>query len=128
MENSTSNVSNFASGFSETELVAMLNSMRDLFPEEVIHAFLLELERRNLPAEQLIKLKQETENNRLTAPLPLGIFWKLIAFLIPFITIIFPSILRAFGYQRKARQLKTWSMYGFLTYTILVVLVGLLSI
>ncbi len=92
------NSSDFVPMLSDKALVAMLTSMRDIFPEEVIQAILLELSKRNLPAEQLTKLRRETENNRLTTPQPLGIFWKLTA-----------------------------SLYGFLTYSILVVLVELLS-
>ena len=102
----------------DAELIKILNEQRNDYQPEAVEAAELELKKRNLNDDQIkialleveIKNKQELDK----ANQKLGSGWKTIAFIFPgLLLIIFSGTFKADGYNRKARELTKWTLFGF---------------
>jgi hypothetical protein len=55
------------------------------------------------------------------AAMPLNIEWKILTFLFPgMLQLIFSTAFRAEGYNRKAKDLTSWTLLGFGFYAVLI--------
>ena len=91
-----------------------------------------ELAKRNLSFERIEKAKKENEikaqvaSEKANRKLEPG--WKILIFIFPgIIQIIFAGTFKADGYDRKARELTKWTLYGFGFYFGLVLLFMILN-
>ncbi len=110
------------------ELLKILNEQRNDYQPEAITAAEEELGKRNLSNEQVATAKEELEAKRQfdekRANEPLGAGWKILTAMFPgLIQIIFSGTFKADGYDRKARELVRWTLYGFIFYVGLVILI-----
>jgi len=129
MENKFSGV---MSQRTDAELLKIVNEQRNDFQPEAVEAAELELKLRNLSNEKIQEAVQENEfNNKIEfekANLKLGPVWKTLTFIFPgIIQIIFAGTFKADGYDRKARELTKWTIYGFCFYFGLVILIIMLN-
>jgi hypothetical protein len=116
----------------DAELLKILNSPEGDYQPIALEAAKREFAKRNLSENQVSTAKQEMEENQKIkdkkANVPLWIGWKIL-------TAIFPSILQLFfagsyrdyGYDRKANELFTWTLYGFGFYALIATVIGLLE-
>ena len=110
----------------DAELIRIVITNRDEYQEAAIAAAEAELQRRNIPAEQLslLKTKQLDENaeKAYKAATPLEIPWKILAFLLPGIfQLVIAGSFKANGYDRKANEVGKWTFYGLFFYIALVI-------
>ncbi|MCO4294068.1 hypothetical protein NF867_14470 [Solitalea sp. MAHUQ-68] len=87
---------------------------------------------RNLSDDQIETANQEniriTEITESKSNTPLGTFWKVLTFIFPgVIQIIFSGTFKADGYDRKAKELVRWTLYGFSFYLGLAFLIFLID-
>lgn len=114
------------------ELIKILHEHRKEYQPEAIIAAETEFNARNLTNEQISDANDELESkrkeDRLKANEPLEIRWKIR-------TALFPGILQLFysktfineGYERKAKELVRWTMYGFIFYFCLIFIIMLIG-
>jgi len=129
MENQFTNV---MSQRTDAELLKIVNEHRKDYQPDAVEAAEKELRNRNLNTQQIqeaskenvIKHKIDSEK----ANTKLGGGWKTLAFIFPgIILIIFSGIFKADGYERKARELTNWTLYGFGFYIGFVILISILN-
>jgi len=85
-----------------------------------------------LSSERIAAAKQQIENEQkaksVKADAPLTRVWKVLTFIFPgVIQILFSGTFKADGYDRKAKELLTWTLYGFGFYIALVILISLID-
>jgi hypothetical protein len=114
------------------ELLKILNEQRNDYQPEPIIAAEEEFAKRNLTNNEVAaaKSKIETERNfdekRASEPLDPGM--KIACAMFPgVLQIIYSKIYIAEGYDRKARELVRWTIYGFSFYFGLVILMMMFS-
>lgn len=114
---------------SDSELLEVLNE-GNKYQSEAIIAAKNELSNRNLSITQLENATKAylgdkaIDESKRNAPLDLQ--WKILTFIFPAIlTIILSGHLKSGGYDRKAKQLVTWTFYGLGFYAILILLLNL---
>lgn len=116
----------------DAELIKILTEQRDDYEKEAVIACENELESRNLNIDEIEIAKKENEeitkkviskaNEKLSAGL------KILTFLIPIVlVIIFAGVFKADGYDRKAKELSMWTIYGFGFYFGLALLIMVMS-
>ena len=129
MENKFSSV---MSQRTDADLLKIVNEQRNDFQPEAVEAAEIELKLRNLSNEKIQEANQENEfKNKIAfekSNLKLGSVWKTLTFIFPgIIQIIFAGTFKADGYDRKARELSKWTVYGFCFYFGLVILIIILN-
>ena len=117
---------------SDAELLKILNEQRYDYQPEAVVAAEEELKKRNLSVEAIEKAKKEIEINKKVvadkADQKLDGAWKAIAFIFPgLLLVIFSGTFKADGYDRKAKELVKWTLFGFAFYFGFGVLLVLLS-
>lgn len=117
---------------SDAELLKIVNEQRHDYQPEAVEAAEKELANRNLSVEQIEKankeneIKEHVESEKANKKLDSG--WKVLTFIFPgIIQIIFAGTFKADGYDRKARELTKWTLYGFGFYFGLVILIIILN-
>ena len=112
----------------DEELIQILVIDKENYLPEALVAAEKEFQRRNLQSDQFTSIvehlsrKKEQDNIRSNEPLFAGI--KIATFLFPlFITLILSGYYKAGGYDRKARDMAKWTLYGFCFYFLIVILV-----
>lgn len=103
---------------SDADLIKILSGPPDDYQPIALNAAKREFERRNLSdiqiatAKQQIIQKQQIDQTR--ADMPLGTLPKIFAFLFPGILLLASAgIFKADGYDRKAKELTRYTLYGF---------------
>lgn len=117
---------------SDSELLKIINELRNDYQPEAIEAAEVELISRGLNDEQIQNAKKEIEfQDKITSEksnIKLGYGWKAFAFIFPgLLLIIFSGTLKADGFDRKARELTGWTLFGFGFYFGLVFLMIIIS-
>lgn len=117
---------------SDVELLKIVTGSPDDYQPDGFEAARIEFEKRNLSANRLETVKQKIEQDQKIkiekANSPLGLVWKVLTFIFPgLIQIIFSGTFKADGYDRKAKELVRWTIYGFGFYFGLVVLISILD-
>jgi hypothetical protein len=103
---------------SDAELLKIINEQRNDYQIEAVEAAEIELKNRNLDNTQI---EEAIKHNEITkqeitekANLKLGTGWKILTFIFPgIIQVIFAGTFKADGYDRKAKELTKWTLYGF---------------
>jgi hypothetical protein len=116
---------------SDAELLKIITTDRGNYQEAAIIAAETELSRRNLSSEQITAAEMFNEQQQkiilVKANAPLDAHWKVLTFIFPgVINLIFSGIFKGDGYERKARELVKWTLFGFGFYISLVLLISLL--
>ncbi len=117
---------------SDAELLKIVNEMRKDYQPDAVEAAELELKSRNLDTSQIESaLKEneiETQEINHKANKKLGALWKTLAFIFPgILLIIFAGTFKVDGYHRKAKELTSWTLYGFGFYFGIAFLIIILS-
>ena len=109
----------------DEELIQVLTVDRNSYLPEALATANEEFEKRNLPAEKISSItevllqKKEIDTQRANEPLDVAI--KVVTFIFPlFVTLILSAFYKSGGYDRKARELAVWTIYGFIFYAVLV--------
>jgi hypothetical protein len=116
----------------DAELFKILNGAPDDYQPIALEAAKREFARRNLSEHEVATAKQEVEQKQAIdetkANMPLDTGYKIVAFILPGIILLMLSgVFKADGYDRKARELVTWTLYGFGFYIGIIVLINVLS-
>lgn len=114
----------------DSDLIKMLTLEREQFQSDALAAAEEELKRRNLTLDQIETVKKENEikykQNEDNAKEPLGIPWKLLAFFLPGIIVLaFSGAFKADGYEKKAKDLARWTLYGVGFYFTITIIISL---
>ena len=112
----------------DEELIAILTVKRKNYVPEAIEAATIEFNKRNLQKEKIVTLAEKAdlvEKARIDkSNEPLNDLIKVGTFLFPILlTIILSGLYSSQGYDRKARQLVSWTLMGICFY----IIVGVLS-
>jgi hypothetical protein len=101
----------------DAELIKILTEQRDDYEKEAVIACEKELESRNLNIDEIEIAKEENKkktekvNSKANESLSVGL--KILTFLIPIVlVIVFAGVFKADGYDRKAKELSMWTIYG----------------
>jgi len=116
----------------DAELIKIVTGPTDDYQPEALEAARLEYAHRNLTEAQVAVAEQEILHTQAVdeakANTPLGTIFKILAFIFPGILLLMLSgLFRADGYERKAREMVRWTLYGLAFYVGLVVLIFVLS-
>jgi hypothetical protein len=117
----------------DADLIRILNSAPGDYQPAAFEAATNEFARRNLSEVEIITAKQEIKQNQQLdeskASEPLGIGWKIFAAICPgIIQVMFAGTFKADGYDRKAKEMFRWTLYGVGFYVGFFVLMILLTI
>lgn len=113
-------------------LIRMLAFKKEEYQPEALIAAKQELDKRNLSAATFDDISGEIELEinleKAKAAAPLGLFWKILAFVFPgLITLAFSGSFRSEGYERKAKELLKWTVYGFGLYAVLIAILMMVN-
>jgi hypothetical protein len=116
----------------DAELLKIVNELRSDYQPDALGAAEKELSKRNLSTLQIQEASKENQIKHKIdaekATTKLGGGWKTLAFIFPgIILIIFSGAFKADGYDRKARELTKWTLYGIGFYLGLIVLISILN-
>jgi hypothetical protein len=110
----------------DEELIRILTVDKVNYLPAALAAANEEFNKRDLQTEKVnlitadVSQKKEQENVRANESLFVGV--KILSFLIPLVfTLILSGYYKADGYDRKARELGTWTLYGFCFYFVLTI-------
>ena len=117
---------------SDADLLEIINSPAGDYQDAAVEAAKREIDRRNLSANQVANAIQEIDqikhNNKIKANLPLGIGWKIFTAMVPgIIQLMFAGTLKADGYDRKAKEMFRWTLYGVFLYISFFILMFVLA-
>ncbi|WP_426671119.1 hypothetical protein ACPPVU_07775 [Mucilaginibacter sp. McL0603] len=118
---------------SDADLIRILNSAPGDYQPAAFEAATNEFARRNLSEAEVITAKEDIEQNlqldKRKANEPLGIEWKIFAAICPgIIQVMFAGTFKADGYDRKAKEMFKWTLYGVGFYIGFFILMVLLTI
>jgi hypothetical protein len=116
----------------DAELLKIVNELRNDYQPDAVRAAELELQKRNLTSEQVQEAVHENETKKQIvtekANAKLSGIWKVLTFIFPgILQVIFAGTFKADGFDRKARELTKWTLYGFGFYFGLVILIVIFS-
>lgn len=116
----------------DTDLIKILNGPSENYQPAALEAAQREFERRSLSETQVItaqqEIIQEQEVDEVKANTPLGTSAKVLAFIFPgIILFMFAGTYKADGYNRKAKELAKWTLYGFGSYFGFIILIFILA-
>ena len=116
----------------DADLIKILNGSPDDYQPSALEAARNEFERRSLSEAEIKAVTQEIIDEReideSKANTPLGVFWKILAFIFPgIILLMFAGIFKSDGYDRKAKEMVKWTLYGFGFYVGFIVLINVLE-
>jgi hypothetical protein len=116
----------------DADLIKILNGPPDDYQPVALEAAKREFERRSLSEVQIAAVKQDIIQEKVIdetkANTPLSVAPKILAFIFPgIILLMFAGTYKADGYDRKAKELLRWTLYGFGFYFGFVVLMLVLS-
>ena len=116
----------------DSELIAIVTEGKDDYQTEAFEAAKIELTKRNLSSSDYNVAVTEYENDKQIksekANQPLGFGQKLFALFIPgFGLFVSAGSLKGDGYDRKAKDLTTWTFYGFAFYIVLILIIFILN-
>lgn len=128
----TNNFEDVMSKQTDAELLKIVTGPIEDYQPAALEAAKKELAKRNLSADRLVTVKQEVEHDQKLkdekANQPLQTGWKVLTFIFPgLIQTVFSGTFKADGYDRKAKELVNWTIYGFGFYVGLIVLISLLN-
>jgi hypothetical protein len=117
-------------GKSDSELLQVVNDTSK-YQHEAVNAAKIELAKRNLSTTKLEEATKTYLHNKEAdesrANVPLDNHWKLLTLLFPAIfTVIMSGHLKGGGYDRKAKELATWTFYGFALYAAIIILANVI--
>ena len=118
---------------SDADLLKILNEQRNDYQPEAVIAAEIEFKKRNLNEQQIQTATIELETDKKIvsdkANEKLGGGWKTMAFIFPgLLLIIFSGTFKADGYDRKAKELVKWTLFGFGFYFGLALLITILNL
>jgi hypothetical protein len=116
----------------DIELIKIVTGPPADYQPEAFNVARREYYRRNLSEAELAIAQQEIQYTRAVdeakANTPLETIYKILAFIFPGILLLMLSgLFKADGYDRKAKEMVRWTLYGFGFYVGLVVLIFLLT-
>ena len=116
----------------DAELLKIVIDQRNDYQPEALLAAEEELARRNLSPEQVSSAKEELERKKTfdekRANEPLDMSLKILTAIFPgILQIILSGTYKVEGYDRKARELVRWTLYGFGFYFSFVMLLLILN-
>ncbi|MCO5935649.1 hypothetical protein NAF17_08855 [Mucilaginibacter sp. RB4R14] len=116
----------------DADLINILNSPAGDYQPAALESAKREFERRSLSQEQITEATQVIEKkhqaNLEQANEPLGVLAKMVALLFPgVLLLVFSFTYKAEGYDRKAKELRRWTLYGVLFYFSLVIIESILA-
>jgi len=116
----------------DAELLKILKEQRDDYQPDAVLAAEIEFKKRNLSEDQIKTATKEIEIDKKIvldkANKKLGGGWKTFAFIFPgLLLIIFSGTFKADGYDRKARELVKWTLFGLAFYFGLALLIIILN-
>jgi hypothetical protein len=116
----------------DADLIRIISSEPGDFRPAAVEAAGRELSRRNLSEVLIIAIKQDIEHkqrlDRFKAKQPLGTGLKILSCIFPgIIQLMFAGMFKADGYDRKAKEMLRWTMYGLGFYMIGMTLTMILS-
>jgi hypothetical protein len=116
----------------DAELIKILIEHRNDYQPEAIEAAEIEFKKRNLSeseinlAKEENKVKKQIDEER--ANKKLDTVWKGLTFIFPgILQLLIAGTFRADGFDRKAKELSKWTLYGFGFYFGLVILIMILN-
>jgi hypothetical protein len=115
----------------DAELIAILNSTAGDYQPAAMEAAKRVFDSRNLSQEQVEIAEQELEqmhlNEEANANEPLGFGLKILAMILPgILMLMFAGVFKADGYDRKAKDMVKWTLYGVGIYFGLALLIMIL--
>jgi len=118
---------NVMSRHSDDELIAILSSSPDDYQPAALDAARKEFIKRNLSDARIKAVKELREDREQAqskkAGKPLNLHWKILSFVFPgVIPLIVAWSFKADGYNRKAKEVVIWTVYGFVFYIGLVII------
>jgi len=116
----------------DAELVAVIDAGPSKLQPEAWKAAEQEFNRRGFFTDQVEALRKrnaaEVEREQIKMNIPLEIHWRILTFLIPVIfTFILSGLFKAEGYDRKAKELVKWTMYGICFYSLLILIIKIVE-
>lgn len=116
----------------DADLIKILNGPPDDYQPIALDAAKREFERRSLSGAQITSANEEIiqkqEIDEVKANAPLGTFFKVFAFIFPgIILLMFAGTYKADGYDRKAKVLVKYTLYGFGFYIVIIILINVLA-
>lgn len=114
------------------QLIAILNSPTGHYQPAAIEAANAEYQNRGLSEEQIVSANKENEQKQVLddfkANQPLSSNRRFFAAIFPgFVLFAFAGLYKAEGYTRKAKELQTWTIYGWCFYAGIIILLKILS-
>ena len=112
----------------DAELLKIVFGPEDEYVPEGLEAAKIEFAKRNISNEEKEKYKKYFEHEKVIklkkANEPLNDLWKVLTFIFPGMGQLYlAGILSADGYDRKAKELAKFSLYGFGFYVGIIILV-----
>jgi len=115
----------------DADLLLIVNEKRTDYQPEAVKAAEEELIRRNLSFEQMEVVKKENtadikmQEAKANESLDIGV--KILTLIFPFRGFIGGLRYETGGYDRKARELSRWALYGFGVYVTIIILILMLK-
>jgi hypothetical protein len=116
----------------DADLIKIVTGPYDDYQPAAMEAAKREFERRNLSEAQITVFKEEIlqqqEAETAKANIPLGAGVKILAFFLPgIILLVLSGLYKVEGYDRKAKEMVRWTLYGFGFYAGLIIIIAVLS-
>jgi len=116
----------------DAELIAIIDGGPSKLQPEAWQAAEQEFNRRSIPSEQIEMFRKsnavEVERENIKMNTPLEIHWRILTFLIPMIfTVVLSGLFKANGYDRKAKELVKWTLYGICFYFLLILIIKIIG-